>query len=231
MLDDFRASSVAGAPRKRFVGSVVVAVGLYGAFGAALIAATADIVPPIEVVLEPVHWRRPAEPSPPAPAPPENARKPVTCMIRRATHPLPASVRKAADTPLPSTSEPEQAALGVAVAAAGVSTGDRPGVPEEPIAPAPAPVIRPRELPGNRYTDLEYPPRAMRAAISGIVLVEFDVLPDGHVADARILSGPVEFHETVLNAARSWRFEPARQAGRPVRYRLIKRIVFRLEDA
>lgn len=228
MLDDFRGSSVAGAPRKRFVGSVVLAVGLYGALGAALIAATADIIPPIEVALEPVRWRRPAEPSPPAPGAPGEMRKPVQCAIRRAyPHPRPASVRKAADAPLPATSEPEQAALGIA--AADISAADRPGAPEETISPAP--VTRPQELPGNRYTDLEYPPRAMRAAISGIVLVEFDVLPDGHVANARILNGPVEFHETVLNAARSWRFEPARQAGKPVRYRLIKRIVFRLEDA
>lgn len=226
MLDDFRRSSVAAAPRKRFMGSLALAIGLYASLAAGLIAATANISPPIEIELRPVPWHPREKPAPPAVAP-DNPEKIAKHPPRphRTPDRLATTLSAESNDPLPAAdqAEPDGAAT------AAVAAADRPVVPDPPVAPAP--VIRPRELPGHRYTDLEYPARAMRSGISGIVVVEFDVLPDGRVADPRIVSGPVEFHATVLAAARAWRFEPARQAGKPVRYRLTKRIVFRLEDA
>lgn len=228
MLDDFRRSSVATAPRKRFIGSMALAVALYAALAAALIAATAHVGPPIEVeVLLPVPYnpKTTSPPSPPTAVQDHKTAPPPTRRHAKAPDKVATTVLPETDAPLPSSAAPLDPDVPVAPAAA----AERLVMTEPPIAPAP--VIRPRELPGYRYSHLEYPPRALRTAISGAVVVEFDVLPDGSVAAPRIVSGPVEFHETVLAAARGWRFEPAHQAGKPVRYRLTKRIVFRLEDA
>jgi hypothetical protein len=35
----------------------------------------------------------------------------------------------------------------------------------------------------------------------------------------------------VLEAALQWHFQPARRGGKPVKYRMKKTVVFRLEDA
>jgi TonB family protein len=58
-----------------------------------------------------------------------------------------------------------------------------------------------------------YPPQAIADAV---VLVEVAVDRDGHVADARIVTGAPGFDEAALTAARGWTFRPARWRGQPV---------------
>jgi TonB family protein len=53
-----------------------------------------------------------------------------------------------------------------------------------------------------------YPARAMADKISGTVLVDVRVNPDGTVAEARIVMGPEIFRNNVKAAARFWRFKP-----------------------
>jgi len=58
-----------------------------------------------------------------------------------------------------------------------------------------------------------YPPLALSDAV---VLVEVLVGLDGRVREARIISGDPGFHQTSLDAARGWRFRPARWNARAV---------------
>jgi len=93
-------------------------------------------------------------------------------------------------------------------------------------------VVKPVDSAGNHYDRLKYPPAAQRKGIEGTVIVMFDLTEQGTVSNAHIVSGPAELHETVLRAAESWRFTPAMQDGKPIRYKgMTKRVVFRLEDA
>jgi protein TonB len=76
-----------------------------------------------------------------------------------------------------------------------------------------------------------YSASARRKGIEGTVVVAFDVLEDGSVANPQVVSGPEELRECVLRAAPSWHFRPAHRGDKVVRYRMQMPVVFRLEDA
>jgi len=61
-----------------------------------------------------------------------------------------------------------------------------------------------------------YPDFAKRAHIQGAVLLLMTVDEQGQPIDVAILEGHPVFQETALQAARQWRFEPAKVDGRPV---------------
>jgi periplasmic protein TonB len=75
-----------------------------------------------------------------------------------------------------------------------------------------------------------YPERARDLQIDGVVVVEFDVLPDGSVSNVRIVSGPMEFHEAVLRTVATWRFKPARRGQLPVVFHKRQTIRFNFSD-
>jgi len=56
-----------------------------------------------------------------------------------------------------------------------------------------------------------FPPRALAA---GIVLIEASVDTAGNVANARVIASSPAFDQAALDAARRWRFRPARIKGR-----------------
>jgi TonB family protein len=60
-----------------------------------------------------------------------------------------------------------------------------------------------------------YPPTA-GPHIGQVVLVEAEVGDDGSVTDARVLRSPAGFQVVSLDAARKWKFRPARREGRAV---------------
>src|SRR5215469_3413235 len=59
----------------------------------------------------------------------------------------------------------------------------------------------------------EYPRAAMLKGVQGTVVVEVDVDADGLVADARVLSGPVELRNAALRSVLDWHF--SKQMGLP----------------
>ena len=61
-----------------------------------------------------------------------------------------------------------------------------------------------------------YPEMARRARMQGQVLLRMAVDEQGRPTQVEVLEGPVVFHASALQAARQWRFEPARLEGRPV---------------
>ena len=75
-----------------------------------------------------------------------------------------------------------------------------------------------------------YPPEARREGLSGEVLVEFTVDAAGSVVEARAVrsSHPV-FEDSALRAVMKWTFEPGRQNGRIVPFRMAVPVVFSLD--
>lgn len=61
-----------------------------------------------------------------------------------------------------------------------------------------------------------YPDFAKRAHIQGPVVLRMTVDEAGRPVQVQVLEGHPVFHEAAMQAARQWRFEPARMDGRPV---------------
>ena len=64
-------------------------------------------------------------------------------------------------------------------------------------------------------TSIAEPPYPVQAASGGVVMIEVRVDATGHVADARVIGSAPPFDTPALDAARQWRFRPARVGGRP----------------
>lgn len=109
--------------------------------------------------------------------------------------------------------------------------GDLPAmgpVPSGPVAPAigsaypgatAGPVIHDFSMIGlavRHRVDPLYPDFARRARIQGPVVLMMTVDERGHPVQVQVLEGHPAFHEAAMQAARQWRFEPARLDGRPV---------------
>ena len=82
-------------------------------------------------------------------------------------------------------------------------------------------------MPGNAAP--HYSLSARLGRVQGTVVVAFDVLEDGRVANAQIVNGPHDLHETVLQTVAAWRFKPARRGDTPIRVRKTQSFLFRLE--
>ncbi len=101
--------------------------------------------------------------------------------------------------------------------AAPFEKADRPKAAPKPTAAVPRD-RGPVPLPTNRKP--EYPARALRSGVEGSVSVLIEVNARGAPTDVRVVSRRGErsrdLDRAVLNAARDWRFEPARRDGRAV---------------
>ena len=75
-----------------------------------------------------------------------------------------------------------------------------------------------------------YPNRALRSGIEGIVTVEFTITTDGSVKDAEIIEAepPNIFDKSVLRAIAKWKFNPDIVDGQPVEKRARQDIKFTL---
>ena len=76
-----------------------------------------------------------------------------------------------------------------------------------------------------------YPKRALRSGIEGIVTVEFTITTDGSVKDAEIIEAepPNIFDKSVLRAIAKWKFNPDIVDGQPVEKRARQDIKFTLK--
>jgi protein TonB len=77
-----------------------------------------------------------------------------------------------------------------------------------------------------------YPPRCLRMGIEGRVRVRVLVGENGKVQEVTLdrSSGESALDESALEAVRTWRFEPARRNGVPVRAWAIVPVEFKLID-
>ena len=76
----------------------------------------------------------------------------------------------------------------------------------------------------------QYPPRALRAGIEGLVTVEFTIALDGSVKDVDIVKAdpPQIFDNEVLRALKRWKFQPQTVDGKTVEKRARQDIRFTL---
>ena len=77
-------------------------------------------------------------------------------------------------------------------------------------------IVNPRVL---REVNPQYTAEALRAKVTGTVVLELVVLPDGTVGDVRItrsLDPVLGLDEQAVKAARQWLFEPGTRFGEPV---------------
>jgi periplasmic protein TonB len=234
MFDDFRPSANAGEARRRMGGSMAVAVAVYVVLGLVIIGGTTAATTNVVEQMTQVDF---APPPPPPPPPPEpiavaqpvaQTRPKVKRKELKAPDKVPDEKPKESDAPLADAapSGPVEGFLngvegGTGTKAAKVVTPPPPSKPE--------PTIQPVLLPGNQQP--AYSASAKRKEVEGVVVVGFDVLENGSVANVAIVSGPEELRENVLKAVKTWRFKPATRGGKPVRLHLIKSIRFRLTDA
>jgi protein TonB len=256
MLDDLCSSAAKRSARRRFYGSIAVALLVHCGVGAAMLVTKAtarhvveDELTEIEIVtaLPPEPLPLPVEEAPPADAPSEEQAAAAPAPRPRLKQP---ELAPPQEPPSEQPAEPAAADALLAEAgptgpvAAGVVGGVIGGTGTAVVpsgtalvatAPAPAPPPRPEPLvppveqagnPHPRYSLL-----AKRNGIEGLVVVTFEVLEDGRVASPRILSGPEELYESVLKAVSAWRFKPARRGQAAVKHKVTRQIRFRLEDA
>ncbi len=77
----------------------------------------------------------------------------------------------------------------------------------------------------------DYPAALRQAGVGGLVMVEFEVNPEGRVvrADA-IRCSRREFAEPAVRAVKKWRFEAGRRNGKAVSFRMTVPIEFGIES-
>lgn len=103
----------------------------------------------------------------------------------------------------------------------GVGVGDR-SLDAPDFGLANTPLVR---------VDPELPMEARRKRISGWVRVEFTIMEDGSVANARVIKAepPGIFDQAALAAIARWKFRPPVKDGKPARRRLSQPIRFNVE--
>ena len=74
-----------------------------------------------------------------------------------------------------------------------------------------------------------YPMLAKNQHVSGNVLVDALIDPNGRVTTMKIVSGPTLLHQAAMDALRQWKYQPAMLDGKPVPMHLTVTIQFRLQ--
>jgi len=92
----------------------------------------------------------------------------------------------------------------------------------------PAEIETPARLPGKLV--VPYPRSAIEARREGTVLAWAIVNPQGVVEETNIVSGPGDFNEVVKATLAGTRLVPARDGGTTVRFYILLKFDFRLDD-
>lgn len=77
-----------------------------------------------------------------------------------------------------------------------------------------------------------YPENCRSKGVEGLVVVEFDVTPEGNVANVRVTHSPDRcFDRPIRNAVSKWKYPPASTNGRAaMRYGVVETFNFQLVD-
>jgi periplasmic protein TonB len=118
----------------------------------------------------------------------------------------------------------------------GIPHGDLDALIAPPPPPAPAPPpeepvrVGGEVVPPVKTRDAAplYPPIARAAGISGAVIIEATIGPDGRVQNARVLRSVPLLDEAALEAVRQWEFTPTLLNGAPVAVLMTVTVVFSL---
>jgi len=101
--------------------------------------------------------------------------------------------------------------------------------PPPPPRPAPARVGGDIKAPALVYrVEPEYPPMAVAAKVTGIVILEATVNEAGAVTDVRTLRSIILLDQAAINAVKQWRYQPLILNGTPVPFILTVTLSFSL---
>lgn len=119
----------------------------------------------------------------------------------------------------------------IAISSAPSETAITEATSEKPPPPGPTVPVRPD--PRRPVTQPEYPPSAKRLEQEGVVGLLLLVGADGRVQEVQVetSSGFPALDNAAAREARSWRFLPAQDAGKPIAAWHRLKVRFRLEDA
>lgn len=78
--------------------------------------------------------------------------------------------------------------------------------------------------------DPEYPAKAKKARISGIVILKATISKTGEISDLRVECGPGILLEPSLKAVREWKYRPYLLRGEPVEVQTTIKFTFALGD-
>ena len=101
---------------------------------------------------------------------------------------------------------------GSAVGSSPVELAAPPAVPDAPIRPG-GDVAPPEKIKDVRPV---YPPLAVAAGVSGVVIIEAIITREGTVRDPKVLRSVPLLDQAALDAVRQWRYTPTRLNGVPV---------------
>jgi protein TonB len=233
MFDDFRPSSTATEARNRMGGSMFAASVIYGGLAVLILGGTTAASKTVVENLTQVEF---APPPPPPPPPPPDIPQPLAAVrpkVKRhelkAPEKIPDEKLKESDAPLAAADKAQPVDGFLNGVEGGTGTGVARPAPPPPPPPKPEPLIQPVPSKNNEFP--AYSASARRKELEGVVVVSFDVLENGSVANPQIVSGPEELRANVLKAVMTWHFAPARCGRTPVRTRQTKSIRFRLSDS
>jgi protein TonB len=108
---------------------------------------------------------------------------------------------------------------GVPGGVVGGVVGGLPSAPPPPPPPPQAPIRvggaikQPNKI---KNVNPVYPPIAQSARVSGVVIIEATIGPDGHVKDAKVLRSIPLLDQAALDAVKQWQFTPTLLNGVPV---------------
>jgi protein TonB len=199
-------------------------------------APPADAAPVFQVSLE----RLPPPRLPPQVQPrPEDAPPPTSDAVKqrpRQTRPVPILVDTPTTNPVPPDTQVKQYEIGDELLPGEPGPPMPQGVPdgEGTVADA-APVEETPVYWNMKLIDMKppvYPPRCLRMGIEGRVKVRVLVGENGRPQEVTLgqSSGESALDEAAMDAVRTWRFEPARRNGVPVRAWAIVPVEFKLID-
>ncbi len=76
-----------------------------------------------------------------------------------------------------------------------------------------------------------YPDNCRSRGVTGTVLVQFDVTPEGNVVNARVIDAPDRCFNRIVSTVSKWKYPPAYENGRPaMRYGVVKKFNFQLTE-
>ncbi len=104
------------------------------------------------------------------------------------------------------------------------------------LPPPPPPPPAPVRVGGNiiaptrvKNVDPIYPPIALSAKVTGIVILEAIIGLDGKVSDVTVLRGAALLDDAAINAVRQWEYTPTLLNGVPIRVVMTVTVNFTLQ--
>jgi protein TonB len=158
-------------------------------------------------------------PPPPAPAVQQPKVQPVQVNPNAAPVEAPKEIKPEVSVPSVGEGVPGGVEGGVPGGVVGGVVGGLPSAPPPPPPPPQAPVrVGGAIKQPNKIKDVRpvYPPIAQSARVSGVVIIEATIGPDGRVKDAKVLRSIPLLDQAALDAVKQWQFTPTLLNGVPV---------------